>query len=150
MVADKASSPKIKELIGNFDHPPMYEERMWGWSRTLDYANYDDGQEMVTKRICIHANKNSSYHYHNLRDEVWTIVKGEGELALDDSLTRVKAGDIIHLPAGKKHGIRAITELEFIEVQTGSGISEEDFVRLLFKWDDVVKQFQGSKPKVIL
>lgn len=149
LVSDKASSPKIKELIANYNNPPMYEERTWGWSRVLDYAKYDENHEMVTKRICILEGKNSSYHYHNLRDEVWTIVRGEGELALDDSITRVKAGDIIHLPAGKKHGIRALSELEFIEVQTGSGISDKDFVRLLFKWDDVVKQFQDSRPKVI-
>jgi mannose-1-phosphate guanylyltransferase len=149
LVADKASSPKIKDLINGFHQPPMYEERIWGWSRVLDYAKYEDGQEMVTKRICIHKGKNSSYHYHNLRDEVWTIVRGEGELALDDSITRVKAGDIIHLPAGRKHGIRAITELEFIEVQTGSGISDEDFVRLYFDWDDVIRHFQKSKAKVI-
>ena len=149
LVSDKASSPKIKELIADYNNPPMYEERTWGWSRVLDYAKYDENHEMVTKRICILEGKNSSYHYHSLRDEVWTIVRGEGELALDDSITRVKAGDIIHLPAGKKHGIRAINELEFIEVQTGSGISDKDFVRLLFKWDDVVKQFQDSRPKVI-
>ncbi|WP_025909615.1 sugar phosphate nucleotidyltransferase [Priestia flexa] len=149
LVSDKASSPKIKELIADYNNPPMYEERTWGWSRVLDYAKYDENHEMVTKRICILEGKNSSYHYHNLRDEVWTIVRGEGELALDDSITRVKAGDIIHLPAGKKHGIRALSELEFIEVQTGSGISDQDFVRLLFKWDDVVKQFQDSRPKVI-
>lgn len=149
LVSDKASSPKIKELIADYNNPPMYEERTWGWSRVLDYAKYDENHEMVTKRICILEGKSSSYHYHSLRDEVWTIVRGEGELALDDSITRVKAGDIIHLPAGKKHGIRAINELEFIEVQTGSGISDKDFVRLLFKWDDVVKQFQDSRPKVI-
>lgn len=150
LVSDKTSSPKIKEWINGFNHPPMYEERIWGWSRTLDYANYENGQEMVTKRICIHAEKNSSYHYHNLRDEVWTIVRGEGDLALDDHITRVKAGDIIHLPAGKKHGIRALSELEFIEVQTGIGISDEDFCRLYYKWEDVLVHFQQSKAKVIL
>jgi mannose-1-phosphate guanylyltransferase len=149
LVADKASSPKIKELIGGFCKPPMYEERIWGWSRVLDYAKYDGEKEMVTKRICIHAGKNSSYHYHNLRDEVWTIVKGEGELALDHHLTRVKAGDTIHLPAGKKHGIKAITDLEFIEVQTGVTITEEDFTRLYFSWDDVLKNYQTSESKVI-
>ncbi|OXS79120.1 sugar phosphate nucleotidyltransferase [Domibacillus enclensis] len=148
LVADKASSPKIKELISAFDHPPMYEERLWGWSRTLDYAKYEDGEEMVTKRICILKGKNSTYHYHNLRDEVWTIVRGEGELALDDSLVRVKAGDIVHLPAGKKHGIRAIKELEFIEVQTGSGISDEDFFRLYFEWGDVIKHINQSEPRI--
>ncbi|MEH7492710.1 sugar phosphate nucleotidyltransferase [Neobacillus niacini] len=150
LVADKASSPKIKDLISGFEQPPMYEERIWGWSRVLDYANYEGGNEMVTKRICIHEGKNSSYHYHNLRDEVWTIVRGEGELALDNYITRVKAGDIIHLPAGKRHGIKAFTELEFIEVQTGIGISDEDFTRLYFEWEDVINHFQKSKAKVIL
>jgi mannose-1-phosphate guanylyltransferase len=150
LVSDKASSPKIKELISGFEQPPMYEERIWGWSRVLDYAKYDGGNEMVTKRICIHEGKNSSYHYHNLRDEVWTIVRGEGELALDDHITRVKAGDIIHLPAGKKHGIKALSELEFIEVQTGIGISDQDFTRLYFEWEDVINHFQRTKAKVIL
>nr|WP_304220107.1 sugar phosphate nucleotidyltransferase [Fredinandcohnia onubensis] len=150
LVADKAASPKIKDLIKDFDQPPMYEERIWGWSRTLDYAKYDNGQEMVTKRICIHEGKNSTYHYHNLRDEVWTIVRGEGEIALDDNIHRVKAGDIIHLPAGKKHGIHALSELEFIEVQTGLEISNEDFTRLYFTWDKVLEHFQKAKSKVIL
>lgn len=149
LVSDKASSPKIKELIHDFNQPLMYEERIWGWSRILDYASYENGLEMVTKRICIHAGKSSSYHYHNRRDEVWTIVKGEGELALDDRITRVKAGDIIHLPVGKKHGIKALTDLEFIEVQTGLDIHEEDFVRLYYQWEDVVQYFQQSQAKVI-
>jgi len=150
LVADKASSPKIKEIIGDWNYPPMYEERLWGWSRVLDYAKYDEETEMVTKRIHISRGKNSTYHYHNLRDEVWTIVRGEGELALDDYIRRVKAGDIIHLPAGKKHGIHALTDLEFIEVQTGKVISNEDTIRLVYDWNDVIKQFQSSKPQVIL
>ncbi|MBP1950565.1 sugar phosphate nucleotidyltransferase [Virgibacillus litoralis] len=149
LVTDKISSPKIKEIIKGFNQPPMYEERIWGWSKVLDYANYDDGQEMVTKRICIHEGKNSSYHYHNLRNEVWTIVKGEGELALGDNITRVKAGDIIHLPIGKAHGIRAISDLEFIEVQSGVGITDSDFTRLYFDWDEVLNHFQKAKTKVI-
>lgn len=149
LVTDKASSPKIKDVIKDFNYPPMYEERIWGWSKVLDYAKYDSANEMVTKRICIHRGKNSSYHYHNLRDEVWTIVRGEGELVLDDYITRVKSGDIIHIPVNKKHGIRAISELEFIEVQTGAGISDSDFHRLFFEWGEVLHHFQKSKSKVI-
>ncbi|WP_079710653.1 sugar phosphate nucleotidyltransferase [Paraliobacillus ryukyuensis] len=149
LVSDKASSPKIKELIKDFDNPPMYEERIWGWSRTLDYSTYENKEEMVTKRICIYEGKNSTYHYHNLRDEVWTIVKGEGELVLDDGITRVKAGDVVHIPAKKKHGVKAISELEFIEVQTGSGISEEDIHRLAFEWEEILAYFKQSKASVI-
>ncbi|MGG3709624.1 sugar phosphate nucleotidyltransferase [Heyndrickxia coagulans] len=149
LVSDKASSPKIKDLISEFNQPPMYEERLWGWSRTLDYAKYDDNCEMVTKRIHITKDRNSTYHYHNFRDEVWTIVNGEGELALDDSLTRVKSGDIIHLPAGRKHGIRAITDLEFIEVQTGKAIDNDDFIRIYYEWEDVIEAYNHTKAKVI-
>ncbi|MCI1575010.1 MAG: cupin domain-containing protein [Weizmannia coagulans] len=149
LVTDKASSPGIKDFINQFNQPPMYEERIWGWSRTLDYAKYEDGREMVTKRIHIIKNKNSTYHYHNLRDEVWTIVKGEAEIALDDMLTRVKSGDIVHLPAGKKHGIRATTDLEFIEIQTGVDISNDDFIRIFYDWDDVINAYNNSKSKVI-
>lgn len=145
LVADKASSPKIKDIISEYDLPPMYEERIWGWSRVLDYVSYESGQEMVTRRICIHAGKNLSYHFHNLRDEAWTIVRGEGELALDKSITRVKAGDVIHLPVGCKHGIRAIKELEFIEVQTGTEINNEDIFRLFYDWKEVSEHVNNRK-----
>jgi mannose-1-phosphate guanylyltransferase len=40
--------------------------------------------------------------------------------------------------------------LAFVEVQTGIGISDEDFTRLYFEWDDVINHFQKSKAKVIL
>jgi mannose-1-phosphate guanylyltransferase len=149
LVADKASSPKIKDLIGSFNNPPMYEERIWGWSKVLDYAKYEN-EEMVTKRICINAGKNSTYHYHNLRNEVWTIVRGEGELVLNDSIRRVKAGDIIHIPVGKKHAIRAINELEFIEVQTGKEVVDTDFVRLYSYWEEILLHYYGSQAQVIV
>jgi mannose-1-phosphate guanylyltransferase len=149
LVSDKASSPKIKDLIGGYDQPPMYEERMWGWSKVLDYAKYEN-EEMVTKRICIHAEKNSTYHYHNLRNEVWTIVRGEGELILDDSIRRVKAGDIIHIPVGRKHAIRAISELEFIEVQTGKEVVDTDFVRLYSDWAAILQHYYTSQAQVIV
>ncbi|KEZ48823.1 sugar phosphate nucleotidyltransferase [Metabacillus indicus] len=149
LVADKASSPKIKDLIGGFNNPPMYEERIWGWSKVLDYAKYEN-EEMVTKRICINAGKNSTYHYHNLRNEVWTIVRGEGELVLNDSIRRVKAGDIIHIPVGKKHAIRAIKELEFIEVQTGKEVVDTDFIRLYADWEEILLHYYSSQAQVIV
>ena len=133
LVADKASSPQVKDLIDEFNQQPMYEERLWGWSKVLDYAKYPD-EEMITKRICIHAGKNSTYHYHKFRSEVWTIVCGNGEIVLDGAVKRIKAGDTIHLPVGCKHAIRAISQLEFVEVQIGKEIMKTDFVRLHKHW----------------
>jgi mannose-1-phosphate guanylyltransferase len=137
LVADKEKSPKIKELVSDFDQRPMYEERRWGWYRVLDYTKFDDGREVLTKRIGVSAGKNLSYQMHYHRSEVWTIIKGEGEFALNGEIRRVKPGDVLEIPVGAKHGIKAITDLEFIEVQTGTELIEEDIVRIYMTWEEV-------------
>ena len=58
LVADKASSPMIKEVMKHSDQRPMYEERRWGRYRVLDYIKYPDGREVLTKRIFISAGSN--------------------------------------------------------------------------------------------
>ncbi|MBD1382682.1 sugar phosphate nucleotidyltransferase [Metabacillus arenae] len=136
LVADKTASPRIKELIGEFDNRPMYEERRWGWYRVLDYSKFED-KEVLTKRICVDAGKNLSYQLHDYRDEVWTIIRGEGEFILNDELSLVKPGDVFQIRSGAKHGIKAITDLEIIEIQTGSQLIEEDIVRLFITWDEI-------------
>ena len=72
-----------------------------------------------------------------LRSEVWTIIKGEGEFALNDEIRVVKPGDVLVIPVEAKHGIKANTDLEFIEVQTGSQLIEEDIVRIFMTWEEV-------------
>lgn len=137
LVSDKEKSPKIKELVNDFDQRPMYEERRWGWYRVLDYTKFEDGREVLTKRIGVAAGKNLSYQMHHHRSEVWTIIKGEGEFALNGEIRRVKPGDVLEIPVGAKHGIKAITDLEFIEVQTGTQLIEEDIVRIYMTWEEV-------------
>ncbi|WP_022793424.1 sugar phosphate nucleotidyltransferase [Marinococcus halotolerans] len=149
IVANKESSSQIKELIKDFRYPQMYEERLWGWSRVLDYAKYPDGQMMITKRILLERGKNSTLHYHHNRDEVWTVVRGEGEVAVDNHMYRIKAGDVVHLPAGTKHALRATIDLEIVEVQTGVDISDEDTVRIHDTWEDVLRAHNGSAAKFI-
>ncbi|MDX6154008.1 sugar phosphate nucleotidyltransferase [Marinococcus sp. PL1-022] len=149
IVASKEASSQIKELIKDFRYPQMYEERLWGWSRVLDYAKYPDGQMMITKRILLERGKNSTLHYHHNRDEVWTVVRGEGEIAVDNRMYRIKAGDVVHLPAGTKHALRATIDLEIVEVQTGVDISDEDTVRIHDTWDDVLRAHNGSAAKFI-
>lgn len=137
LVADKSKSPKIKELVSGFDNRPMYEERRWGWYRVLDHVKFDGGKEVLTKRIGMTAGKNLSYQKHFYRSEVWTIIKGEGEFALNDEIRIVKPGDVLQIKVGDKHGIKAITDMEFIEVQTGTELIEEDIVRIFMTWEEV-------------
>ncbi|MED3835000.1 sugar phosphate nucleotidyltransferase [Peribacillus frigoritolerans] len=137
LVSDKDASPRIKELVGDFDNRPMYEERRWGWYRVLDYTKYEEGNEVLTKRIGIHAGSNLSYQCHNKRREVWTIMKGEGVLAFNGDLSVVRAGDVIQINAGDHHALKAYTEIELIEVQSGSELIEEDINRVFMTWTEI-------------
>jgi mannose-1-phosphate guanylyltransferase len=139
LVSDKASSPMIKEVMKHSDQRPMYEERRWGRYRVLDFLKYPDGNEVLTKRICIEPGKNLSYQYHLLRDEVWTVVSGNGEMILNDKRFPVKAGDVLVISKQSKHSLRAETEMDIIEVQTGSELIEEDIVRLAFEWNEIMQ-----------
>ncbi|WP_308638131.1 sugar phosphate nucleotidyltransferase [Paenibacillus silvisoli] len=139
LVADKASSPLIKEVMKHSEQRPMYEERRWGRYRVLDYATYPDGREVLTKRIFISAGSNLSYQYHCLRDEVWTVVSGHGTMVLNERRFTVSAGDVLTVPKTFKHSLRAETDIEMIEIQTGSQLIEEDIVRLEYEWDEIVQ-----------
>ncbi|WP_374148516.1 sugar phosphate nucleotidyltransferase [Priestia megaterium] len=145
LVSDKEASPRIKELVGEFENRPMYEERRWGWYRVLDYTKLEEGKEVLTKRIGIDEGKNLSYQLHDYRDEVWTIIKGEGEFVLNDEIRSIKTGDVIQIQAGDKHAVKAITDLEIIEVQTGSQLIEEDIVRLFMSWKEIEDHVLSTK-----
>lgn len=139
LVADKAESPRLKDMIAGMDKRPMFEERQWGWYRVLDYTKEDNGTEVLTKRMGIKAGQHLIYQKHENRNEVWTIIKGTGEFALDGHLRKVKAGDVLQIPVSTEYGIKAATDLEIIEVQTGSILVEEDVIPIYADWEDVVR-----------
>ncbi|WP_168121083.1 sugar phosphate nucleotidyltransferase [Paenibacillus sp. HB172176] len=138
LVSDKASSPMIKEIMKHSEQRPMYEERRWGRYRVLEYMKYPDGNEVLTKRICVTPGQNLSYQYHELRSEVWTIVSGHGEMVLNGARFAVKAGDVLTISRECRHSLRAETEMDIIEVQSGSELIEEDIVRLAYDWNEIV------------
>ncbi len=145
LVADKAASPRVKQLMKDFEQRPMYAERRWGWYRVLDYTKFSDGSEVLTRRIGVKAGKNLSYQTHAKRSELWTVIKGEGEFSLNDKIISVKAGDVLQIPVGAKHAIRAVSDLEFIEVQIGSELTEDDTVRLCTTWEEIEKRSVQSQ-----
>lgn len=145
LVSDKGASHKIKDIMKNEQERPMYEERRWGWYQVLNYSKVSDNLLSLTKKIVIDAGKNISYQSHLKRSEVWIILSGVGEFALDGKLTEVKQGDILKIPTGAKHGIKAISTLEIIEVQMGEELVEEDITRLYMTWDEVLKHCEEKK-----
>ena len=134
MICDKQDSEKIKDYANKLITRPMYEERRWGTYRVLDNAKYEDGTRSLTKTIHLNAGKHISYQLHHHRSETWTCVDGEGIFVLDGERKLVKRGDVMNIPLGHHHAIKAVTDLTFIEVQIGNPLVEEDIERFEFKW----------------
>ena len=103
------------------------EERPWG-----QFENLLDSELCKVKQIIIKPGQAPSYQYHFKREEVWVVVKGTGELKLDDNIIPAKPGSILHIPVEAKHQIRNTGEgdLIFIEVQLGPYFGEDDNIRL--------------------
>ena len=134
LVCGKEHSEVIKKAVENLTPRPMYEERRWGTYRVLDDSCYADGRHSLTKRITLKPGKNISYQIHHHRSEVWTFVEGEGIFVLDGKEQKVTAGDTVIIPVGHWHAIKAVSQLTFIEVQSGNPLVEEDIERKEWEW----------------
>lgn len=146
LVADKEASPRLKEYTSDWQMRPMFEERRWGWYHVLDYAKSLDGYEILTKKLHLLPEKTLSYQVHDMRTEVWTITSGTGLFACDGTIYPVKSGDVLHIPSGTKHALKAISDLELIEVQSGINLVEEDITRLCLTWEETIDRCTFDQP----
>lgn len=104
--------------------------------KVLDTEEFPDGYKSLTKQLKIKSGKCISYQVHRHCDEVWTFIDGEGELVLDGIRSIVGRGDTITIKKGIKHAVRAISDLTFIEVQSGALLVESDVERFEWIWND--------------
>lgn len=121
LVADKEQSSYMKPYVEKISNDAMYVEKSWG-----TYTVIDVQANSMTVKISMHAGQEMSYHSHDYRDEVWTIVSGQGKAIVDGMEQIVRAGDVLTIAAGCRHTIQAETNLDIIEVQLGESISVED------------------------
>ncbi len=126
LVSNKDKSSYLRPYVENLNDRPMYQTKRWGEYRVIDEKIFDDGVKTLTKHLTIKAGKSISYQLHNKRDEIWTIVDGNGELIIDGEKRTVTRSDTVSIKKGQKHKITAITELHFIETQIGTELTEED------------------------
>ena len=121
LVSDKEQSSYIKPYVNSFDQQVMFAEKSWGSFRVMDVE-----KESLTIKVTLNPGHRMNYHSHEFRDEVWTVIYGEGRAVIDGDERKVKAGDVLRMPAGCRHTILADTELQVIEVQLGKDISVQD------------------------
>lgn len=141
LVSDKQQSVRIKEFSVPFMHRPMVVERRWGHYRILEHRIFDGTSEMLVQHVHIYPGHALSYHKHALRSEVWTIIQGSGLMASEKGIREISMGSVIHIEPHQWHAIKAIDQLEMIEVQQGSQVQEGDIIRRFLTWEEV-EQYQ--------
>lgn len=135
LVTSRAEADSVKKYLPDSSEKAMFEERVWGSFKILDYTK-NGFLSVITKRVKVKQSQSISYQYHTKRTEIWTIISGEGEVVLDDKISYVSTGDTITISPFTKHSIRAISELEILEVQIGEVISNDDVIRLKYAGDN--------------
>ena len=127
LVSDKARSSHIKPYVEKVEGEARFAEKSWGSFTVLDVQ-----PEATTIRIVLNSGHSMTYHSHEHRDEVWTIVSGMGRAVVDGVERAVRPGDVVTLPAGVPHTLIADSALQAVEVQIGAEIYVAD--KQKFDW----------------
>ena len=120
LVSDKEQSSYIKPYVNTLDHRVMFAEKSWGSFKVIDID-----KASMTIKVTLNAGHQMNYHSHQHRDEVWTVIAGEGKTIVDGMEQNVKAGDVITMSAGCRHTVIAEESYGYL---TGSYVRDKDGV----------------------
>jgi len=108
----------------------MIEQRPWG-----TYSILFENDSCKVKEITVNPGHSISLQSHKLREELWKIIKGEGEVLIDGQTLIARPWPIQEsyfiIRKEVQHRITN-TESEplvFIEIQTGDSFDENDIIR---------------------
>ncbi len=103
------------------------DRRPWG-----DWRVVDCGPGFVVKRIRVAPGQHLSLQRHKHRAEQWVVVAGTARVTRNGEVFDLTAGQAAQIPVGDIHRVSnpGTTVMEFVEVQTGATLSEDDIERL--------------------
>lgn len=132
LVADKPSCEKLKSSVElTTSNKYRTTTRTWGSFHIVDVQ-----PESLTVLLRFNRNQRISYHSHTYRNEIWTVVAGNGIAIIDGNERKLKVGDTIIISVGCKHMIIAGEKLNVLEIQTGNYIDVTDKIKF-----DVPEQY---------
>ena len=124
LISDKERSGYMKPYVEKIETEAKFAEKSWG-----TYTVIDVQKGSMTVKLSMRAGESLSYHMHNYREEVWTVVSGKGKAIVDGMEQLLRTGDVITIAAGCKHTVEALAPLDIIEVQLGEEISVSDKIK---------------------
>lgn len=121
LIADKERSGYMKPYAEKIATDIRYAEKSWG-----SYNVIDASRSSLTVKVILNPGHRMSYHSHEHRDEIWTVLEGTGITIIDGMEQHVRPGDVVTMAAGCKHTVIAKTSMILLETQIGEEISVED------------------------
>ncbi|RIY33935.1 mannose-1-phosphate guanylyltransferase/mannose-6-phosphate isomerase [Psittacicella melopsittaci] len=132
-IANKGRSQEAKQIFAQLkeqnhstcsSHPHVF--RPWGSMLLID-----QGERYKVKRISVLPGKKVATQLHHHHAEHWIIVSGTARIILEGQEFLVTENQPFYIPVGKKHSIENVGKipLEFIEVQSGSYLGDDDVIR---------------------
>ena len=134
LVAKKSQAEAVKQVVALLEQQKDPKallhrkvSRPWGW-----YDSIDQGERFQVKRIGVKAGASLSLQKHHHRAEHWIVVKGTAQVTCGDKTFLLTENQSTYIPIGEIHRLHnpGKTDLEMIEVQSGSYLGEDDIVRL--------------------
>jgi len=103
------------------------DARPWG-----DWRVVDCGPGFVVKRIRVAPGQHLSLQRHRHRAEQWVVVTGTARVTRNGEVFDLAPGQAARIGVGDIHRVSnpGAAVMEFIEVQTGPVLSEDDIERL--------------------
>ncbi len=101
-------------------------QRPWG-----GFCVLEEGEGYKVKRIWVNAGEILSLQTHEQRDEHWVVVKGAADVTLGEKIIRLEKNQSVFIPRRAMHRAAnpGLDTMEFIEVQIGDYLGEDDIVR---------------------
>lgn len=133
LVAAGSHVEQVKQVVARLDAENIPESvqhrkvaRPWG-----AYDRVDVGERHQVKRIIVRPGAKLSLQMHHHRAEHWIVVKGAALVTKDEEEILLSENESTYIPLGVKHRLEnpGKTDLELIEVQSGSYLGEDDIVR---------------------
>ena len=113
-------SEKTKTKVNTTEFLTIHEriDKPWGyeiiWAKTKDY---------VGKLLFVRAKESLSLQFHKVKEETLYIESGDCIIETGKDETRLEAfafssGGVFHVPPGRLHRIKAVTDCRIFEVST--------------------------------
>ena len=76
-------------------------------------------------RITVPPGESNNPHLHESEEQIYIILRGRGLAEVGDEIHDAKAGDVIYLPPGVKHGFHNNSAITTVILNIGSMIQPE-------------------------